>query len=253
MRVDTLHRRIVEDLRLMHTAVAPLLPEIMPGQYETHAMNLMSFLHRLNEVTSPLGVFNELEDDLEVAPELVKITGLWLPSVTLPQNDSPADIRIIWHVHPTTRRVPLTHNEWSRRRYFFWQMFMHELVHRHQDVYRPANSQVRVYRPTSEQRSVIKDQEYYGNFDEIEAHAYETALELVTWWAHLTYREAMAASLDYTGRLVVPTFRFYFCTFQDSPKHPALRHYKKKVKAWYHEIKRHLDVYTELNLPNLVA
>jgi hypothetical protein len=253
MRVDALHRRIAADVRILHAAVQDVLPVVIPARFETTALNLRTFVEHLNERTERLSVYNEMHDDHAMEPGMVRLTGLWLPKEQLPENGSHADIRIIWHTHPDTKRLYLSPPEWNRRRYFFWQMYMHELVHRHQDVYRMQVQNIRVYRPRSTDRDTRQEQTYYGNYDEIEAHSHDTAIELFIWWKHLTLRNAIHEVLRYSGRLLTPTYCVYEATFGDTPGHPAMAHFKRKVKAWYEIVKKNPEIYELLQLPNLVA
>jgi hypothetical protein len=243
MQVDALHRSIADDVRVMHTTVRRTLPAGMPAR-AGHAMNLKAFVRRLNVVMEPLRVFNEMKTDAEVDPGSVRTTGLWVPKHELPENGSAADIRIIWHMK--TKRVQMTQPEWTRRRYFFWQTYMHELVHRYQN-----QRNIRVYRPQTSSRDGRAEQTYYCNYDEIEAYAHDAALELLTWWGHLPFREATTEALMYHGRVVTPTYLLYDATFGDTPDHPALKQFKRKLRLWYDVVKAS-EIYQLIQLPNLV-
>lgn len=249
MRVDALHRRIVRDVHRMHEAVAESFPIHFPTRYES--LNLSPFLDRLNFTTDPLGLCNELTPDASILPGQIKVTGLWIDKSELPENSSRADIRVLWHVHPDTKRLDLTPLIWNRRRYFFWQTYMHELVHRYQRVLRPEATQcVRVYRPRSTERTEREEQEYYGNYDEIEAHSHDAVIEMLTWWGHLSLRDAIHEAKTYSGRVIRPTYQFYHDTF--SIPHPAMQHFRRKVRAWYDVMTKNSEVYELIQLPNLV-
>ncbi len=251
MRLDVLHRKIADDARAIHAAVNPVFPVQIPSQYDGVAVSIKTFVNRLNRVTEPLGLFNEIKDDKEVSVGLIFNTALWIAKGELPENNSHAAIRVLWHLNPKTKCVMLTQLEWSRRRYYFWQMILHELIHRHQDK-NPAAP--RVYRPRSTHRDTKEAQEYYGSCDEIEAHAHSTAVELLIWWGHLPYRDATKEAVSYSGRTVSPTMQLYDAAFCDTPKHPAMKHFRRKVRQWYDIIKRDPEFYTQtLALPNLVT
>lgn len=252
MQLAVLHRKIAEDTRAVHAVVSKIFPVQIPAQYDGQPVSIQRFITRLNRVTEPLDLFNEIKEDKEVSPGQIFNTALWIADHELPENDSRAAIRVLWHLHPTTRRVVLTQTEWNRRRYYFWQMVMHELIHRHQETKRTAVDP-RVYRPTSTQRDIKKEQEYYGNCDEIETHSHAAAVELLSWWGHLGYREAVHEALTYSGRVVSPTFQTYMTSFGDTPNHPALKHFKRKVRAWYKVVLADWEIYEILALPNLVG
>lgn len=250
MRVAALHRKVIDDVRRLQDALRDVYPAQMPEKYAHRAMNLKRFVTRLNAATEPFNIFNEIELDKSEEPGSLRQSGLWLGQSELPENDSFCDIRVLWHMNPKTKQVKWTHAEWTRRYWFFWTMVMHELVHRAQDVYRKKD--ILVYHPRSTKRAQKKEREYYGNFDEIEAYAHDAAVEFTVWWPTLSMRDAVTEACQYSGRHFTPTYCFYVNIFADTPKHPALRQFKRKVKAWYDLIKNNTEFYKAMALPNLV-
>ncbi len=250
MRVDTLHRRLVNDVKVLHDAVDAVLPVQMPVVYESRAMNLTSFVNRLNTVTEPLGVFNEIKIDHEVDQGGVCTSALWIPKKDLPENDSYADIRVLWHPHPKTNRINMTPALWNRRRYFFWQNVMHEFIHRYQDAIR-GGGKSKTFSPRTDNRDVRESQKYYGEYDEIETHSHAAAIEFLVWWPGLSFHDACHEARTYTGRMVTPTYMAVVQAFEEVPKHPALKHFKRKMKAWYDHCQKNWAIYELLALPKL--
>jgi len=237
---------------MMYDEVSDVLPSTMPKRYAAgRQINLIPFLKRLNAVTEPYGLYNEVVEDATIQRDTVYMTGLWLAKKQLPENNSSADIRVLWHVAPRSRRLSISPMRWNRRRYFFWQIVMHELVHRYQYVYGGPNAHVRVYKPRSTDRTIREQQDYYGQCDEIEAHAHDAAVELFTWWPHLSFRAAVREARAVTGP-VTPTLLIYKETFRDSPGHPAYKHFKRKMRSWYDCVRDHADFYQSLELPIIV-
>lgn len=253
MRVDILHRKITRDAMVMYAAVSKILPAQMPSRYEGHMVNIQNFVKRLNVATEPLGFFHEIAWDKTIKPGDVFQSGLWLYKDDLPENGSTADIRLLWHLHPDTKRIILTQAEWARRRFYFWMLLLHELIHRYQETYRAPETDIKIYNPRSTQRDSKEAQLYYGNCDEIEAHSHNAAVELLYWWGHLDFRAAIREALSYNGRVLTPTYNMYDVTFIDTLGHPAMKHFKRKLRQWYNEIKKNPDLYTTLELPNLVT
>ena len=253
MRVDVLHRRLEHDINMLHPVVDSVFPVELPSQYLNRSMNIKSFIDRLNVVCKPFSIFNEIQYD--PAEEGLKVSGLWLSTSELPENDSDADVRVLWHIHPNAKRRALGQLEWSRRRYFWWQVVMHELIHRHQDVYRTLREQhePKTFLPQTTSRSLKESQVYLGNYDEIEAHAHNAALEFHSWWTGLSFRDAVMQSMSYTGRVVEPTYNYYAVTFGDTPRHPAFKVFRKKVKSWHAIMAKRPDVYRAIRLPKLVG
>ena len=253
MHVDLLHRKITRDALVVHDAVSKILPTQIPSRYDGHLVNITNFVKRLNAVTESLGVFHEISWDRTISPGTIFNSGLWLYKDDLPENDSNANVRLLWHLHPDTKRIAFSQAEWSRRRFYFWLMLLHELIHRYQETYRAPETGIKVYNPRSTQRDSKEAQLYYGSCDEIEAHAHNPAVEFFCWWGHLDFRSAIRESISYNGRVITPTYNMYDVTFIDTPGHPAMKHFKRKLHQWYNEIKKNPDLYITLALPNLVT
>jgi hypothetical protein len=246
VKVSTLHRHVMDDVEVMRDSFLALLPVQMPNQYRNRQMNVTSFVDRLNRTTEPFNVFNEINEDFTIPVGDMTCSGLWLGEEDLPENNSDADIRILWHVHPDSRRVSVTPTKWTRRRYFFWSILMHELVHRYQD----GNANVRTYAPQSEDRKIKEDQSYYGNEEEIEAYAHDAALEFRLWWPELTVQQALRKASLVVGP-TSPSACFYLNAYADVPEHPAMKLFERKLEIWSKEMTKHAAFYDTLMLPKL--
>ena len=258
MQLAALHRRVMMDTRVLHEAVNAVFPVKMPKRYRNRPFNLSAFLRQLNAVTEPLGVLNELVNERELPKGGVVMTAQWLPEDHLPVNGSSADVRLEWHVHPHGHRQSWTQNLWGKRRFYFWSYLMHELIHRHQDVCRGVSqgqeSLARVYRARVENTVLKEEQTYLGDYDEIEAHAHDVALEMRAWYPDATYREALAQmKAEDPPRGVVTcqtasTYAVYTRAFRTTPKHPALPVFHRKIKTWWHLMSTQPDFYQSLHL-----
>jgi hypothetical protein len=248
MRVDTLHRRIAQDVSVMYDDVSAIFPARMPKAYVTRSMNIRQFLDKLNRVCEPYHVFNEIKDDPTLAIGEIIQTGIWVSADELPENGSAADARVIWNMHPDTKRFQWSNYYWNRKRFYFWQLMMHELIHRHQDTAPNGDRDPRRYRVDAQDRDTKLEQEYLGNCDEIETHAHDAALELFVWWPQLTFRQAVAAAKEIKGP-TPPTMHTYTKTF--SPSHPALKHFKRKLRAWYDTLQKNAEFYQSLQLAKI--
>lgn len=253
MRTATLHNRVVQDLDVVMKAVGDILPAKMPKRYEGRTFNLSSFIRSMNVRTEPLGVFHERHDDLEMPENSVVVSGLWLPQNELPENGSSADVRLLWHVHPATKRVSMTPTQWERRRFYFWERLSHELVHRHQDGKRVRTEREPFsYRVRSTERSRKEKQAYYGNYDELEAYAHDAALEFVIWFPDMSFKSAAAlASSVPVGHPVGPTWTDYLGAFDKH--HPAVRAFKAKTRSWWGTLRAAPEFYERLRLPKLLC
>ena len=258
MQLAALHRRVIMDARVLHEAVNAVFPVKMPKRYQGHAFNLSAFLRRLNAVTEPLGVLNEALTGTGTPKHLVQMTAQWLPEDCLPHNGSSADVRLEWHMNAASRRQRWTQREWTKRRFYFWSYLMHELIHRHQDMYRGAmqghESLARVYRARVENTVLKEEQIYLGDYDEIEAHAHDVALEMRSWYPDASYRDALtqmkAETLSYGvgASQTTSTYTVYMQAFRTTPKHPALTVFHRKIKTWWNLMGTYTEFYQFLGL-----
>ena len=252
MRIHTLHRRVIRDMEMMIDDVNTILPVRMPNRWETRSLNLGAFVKRLNTVTEPFNVINEILPDPSTPAGASVVSGVWYPADLLPANDSDADVRVIWHPHPGSYRIKMTPTTWARRRYYFWERLAHEFVHRYQDLERPDDTEARTFRVrTDDEKAANEQQTYYSDYDELEAYAHDAALEMLTWWPDLTFKQAIgkANKLDVDAR-VWSSYHNYLSSFEVG--HPARPHFRRKAKQWYHAMQQTPDFYAKLELPKLV-
>lgn len=238
---------------MMIDAVNVVLPRKMPSRYKTGRMNLGSFVKRLNTVTAPFNVVNEVEPDPTLIVGGSAISAFWYPKNLLPENNSYADVRIIWHPHPAARRIKMSPIIWARRRFYFWERVAHEFVHRYQDFGRAAGATSRTFRVrTSDPARAAEQQQYYSDYDELEAYAHDAALEIITWWPEDTRQQAISLSnITPMDVLCQPSYYNYLEIFEVG--HPARANFRRKVKQWYHAMKQTEDFYTKLALPKLAS
>jgi hypothetical protein len=252
MRIDALQRRLTRDVTALHTAVQDVLPVQMPDRY-AEPFNLRSFLNRLNEQSLPLNVYNKLVPDVTQDKGTLRMSAEWLGYDELPEDGTHADVRILWYVNPNSRRVKVCPAEWARRRFYFYSLTMHEFIHRYQDETRDEHATAKKFSPSAPEPAIRREQEYYGDYDEIEAHAHNAALELATWYPYLNYHNAVTECLQYSGRMITPTYNMFFVAFLDNLKHPTFRTFKNKVNAWYKMIRNSSEMYDMIQLPKLAT
>lgn len=248
MRIESLHRRIVMDARVLHEHLHHVYPVELPKIYQHQGMNLGSFLTRINAVTRPLNVVSAITNDGVARRQSISFSGEWLPECLLPANDETADIRIYWMTHPRGRRVHFTPSEWAHTRFVFWTVLMHELTHRHQDVYRGDTRAARVYRPHALAGARHDDQLYLGDYDEIEAHAHDIALEALHHYPGHTLSMALSKMAHPDTKPPSSTYPIYLETFAGSTQHPAVRVMHRKVRLWYATMQKNLDFYHTVEL-----
>jgi hypothetical protein len=250
MRLDALQRRLSRDVPMLCDAVRDVVPVQMPAQY-AEPFNLQSFLNRLNTHSHPLNIFNKIVPDDTMTKGHLRMSAEWLGYDELPEDGTNADIRILWHCHPNSRRVTITNAEWQRRRFYFYTLAMHELIHRYQDETRDEHASSKKFSPSAPEPFIRREQEYYGDYDEIEAHSHNAATELTTWYPQLKFHDAVTECMQYSGRSITPTYNMYFVAFLDNLHHPTFRTFKRKVRAWYEMIQFNREMYDIMQLPKL--
>ena len=255
MQLEALQRQVITDARVLYDAVKDVFPVKQPDCYRGRAFNLTSFLDHLNAVTESYGVLNVVGSGEKGIPKKsVLITAQWLPDECLPLQHSSADVRLEWHVTKGGRRQQWSRKTWAVRRFYFWSYLLHELVHRHQGVYRSIKGEetnARVYRSQAEGVDLKAEQVYLGDYDEIEAYAHDVALEMWAIYGDLGYRDALRQMK--TETLVWPyvaksTYSVYMRAFKTTPKHAALPVFHRKIKRWWDLITAHPEFYQSLHL-----
>lgn len=208
-------------------------------EHRGSAVNVQSFLSRMNralkgtkitiarEITKKFGLPEDTDGEYYPAmggycfePSLFKDT---------------ARIKLILCVHPNTSRLPLGLAAWEYFRYRFLKCLSHELVHRAQFRNGRKLRNALVFRPHAVPnlpKRAVREQEYLGDMDEVEAYAYDC----VTEWYYLnptmplTLRGLKREFRMNGGRL--PAMQYYYDTFLGDEQHPSVRRLFRKVKDW---------------------
>jgi hypothetical protein len=251
MHVQSLHRKVIRDMDMMLDPVNRVFPTEMPRCYTSRDMNLGPFIRRLNKVTKRFHVWNEIADDVTMPKGMSATSGLWYPEDSLPENGSEADVRVIWHIHPDSRRVGVTPAIWARRRYYFWSRIAHEFVHRYQDLGRDEHTMTRTFKVrTAKDDKALEQKQYYSDYDELEAYAHDSALEMITWYPGCPLKECLTRVRQIpSDALVEATYNCYMNTFEMG--HPARTHFRRKVKQWFTAMEQTSDFYEKLSLPKI--
>ncbi len=253
MRVDILHKCLIRDVTKLQQALKDVLPPVLPTKYQHRSINLRSFLKQLNAQTEPLGVHSRTTYDKDVERGSMQHSAFWYPKELLPHAGSHCDIHIRWHIHKWSR-IRWTPEEWQRRRYFFWQFLMHELIHRYQGQWRAkyvgAKSDSLHFAPAAPEHKNRDEQIYLGDFDEVETFAFMAALEFHTWWQFPTKSEYVHAAYDCIDEHVTPTYQYYTSAFDQNA--PVVRRFRRKVWMWHQLMTAEPTIQKLLHLPKLV-
>jgi hypothetical protein len=204
-------------------------------------MSTGRFVNQVNAVTLRHGIYAEVYTSTMIKPGQMFTSGVWWDSTDRARPH--CDIGLLFGTHPNARTVQSNQHLWQRRRMFFWQALMHELIHRHQG----EEKGVRVYRSHAQDSKKREEQQYHGNTDEIEAFSHDAAVEIHVHWPDLSLPQALNVSLDEHVRLST-TYAMYARSFKDAPGHPAMRHFLRKLRSWFDVVKQHASYYDSLQL-----
>lgn len=129
--------------------------------------------------------------------------------------------------HPNDREVKITEYRWRRICSLFADTILHEVIHMRQ--YRSRNfKDIPGYESTAELRKQRVDQEYYGHRDEMGAHAFNIACELLDKFGNnpTNIRNFMDSI---PRRIKKGTWARFLKTFDYNHDHIKVRQMKQKV------------------------
>lgn len=225
----------------MYDAVNAVFPPEMPRQYETQQMNIAPFHRKLEAALAPNNITVPIQRDSTEPEGTLLLSGMWYAR-------GPIEIRM--HLHTATHRVKWTPAIWKRRRMFFWETVMHELIHRYQGSAEGERFSGVYYYSVDEDDPTRKEElEYYGECDEIEAYAHDAAVELFTWYPTSTLAGAIrqVATRRSTG-MTRPAYTVYTRVFEHNKHNPALQQFHRKLRSWWNLVHAESDFYRSLEL-----
>jgi hypothetical protein len=145
------------------------------------------------------------------------------------QNDH-KQIEIVFSYKSKEATLVLSDHRWGRMCRLFADTILHEVVHMRQ--YRTRNfKDIPGYESTAYYARDRREQEYYGNKDEMGAFAFNIACEMVSRFGN--DRKAIQKYMDsmQCKRRPKSTYNQYLRTFEYNHNHPIIRRMKKKILA----------------------
>ena len=151
-------------------------------------------------------------------------------------EDENKPFEVVLILNPNDKQITMDRARWREFASQVIDYLEHEMIHQNQ--YRSRD-----FHPGKQYRSKAKDpeikqsQEYLGNSDEIEAHAYNLSSELLRKTAGdydrtlrlLRNFSVTAMTKDQAGRLLSPNMFAYFKDFGFNTTHPVLKSLMKKT------------------------
>lgn len=169
--------------------------------------------------------------DDNVSENMIVVTGQHLPW-RIRQN-----IEIFLTYSVQSKRVRITSKMWKTLKFELSQVLQHELIHRQQCYHIQVPKEdwedhaCKVYASKASVPAKKTAQEYFGNTEEIEAHAHCIMMEL----EHYAPRTDPYKFLRFPKKVQTrhsPTLKDYLETFDYDMKHPAIRRLFKKIVYW---------------------
>jgi len=145
----------------------------------------------------------------------------------LDQKNVPA-IEVNFNYNPTDTKIKLTNYRFKRMAVRFADVVCHEIVHMRQ--FRARNfKNIPGYQSTAEYAKDRKKQEYYGDRDEMGAHAFNTACELIDRFGYDP--DIIARYLDSNNcrKHKNSTWCDYLKVFEWDHYHPIIRRMKNLI------------------------
>lgn len=147
---------------------------------------------------------------------------------TLDQSHRPRYIEIIFSYNSDQKRFRLSRHRWQRLCSLFADTMLHEIIHTRQ--YRSRNFKaIPGYESTAYYAKNRREQNYYGDTDEIGAFSYNIACDLYDKFGSNYSLAAKYLDSNQYRRHKRTTFYKYMETFEHDHNHPIIQRIKRKA------------------------
>jgi len=145
----------------------------------------------------------------------------------LDKQGKPA-IEVNFNYNPTDSKLRLTQYRFKRMAVRFADVMLHEIVHMRQ--FRARNfKDIPGYKSTAEYTKERKQQEYYGDRDEMGAHAFNTACELLDRFGYDITTIGQYLDSNESKKHKNSTWSCYLKTFDYNHDHTIIRRMKNLI------------------------
>lgn len=195
------------------------------------SVNSASHCKLVQEVFRPFGAKVIVALDDVVSKDMIIVTGAYAPWRKR-QN-----IEVYLNYKPGSKRVIVTKDVWKQLRFDLSQTLQHELVHRMQCEHIKIPSEdwedhaCKVYSSNARIPAKRDAQEYYGDTEEIEAHAHCIMMEL-KYFAPRTDPIKLLQRGKRIPKKKSPTLYDYLDTYDNDMSHPVIKRLLKKTVYW---------------------
>ena len=145
----------------------------------------------------------------------------------LDKKHKPA-IEVNFNYNPNDHKLILTDYRFKRMAVRFSNVMLHEIIHQRQ--FRARNfKDIPGYQSTAEYAKERKKQEYYGDRDEMGAHAFNCACELVDRFGYDPIAIVQYLDSDQCRKHKTSTWNDYLKTFEWDFNHPIIRRMRNLI------------------------
>lgn len=162
----------------------------------------------------------------EIQPGLIYVGGFYHSDL---DQEHKKCIEIMFVYHPWYPKFTIDKNRFLRLCHCFADTILHEIIHMRQ--YRRRNFKILPdYVSTAVMSDLREEQSYYGSTDEIDAHSFNIACELLD-----KFKKDVNSASDYVskthrkGRLKSKILQTYLKIFEYDQNHKVIKRLKKRI------------------------
>ena len=179
-------------------------------------------------VKSHLPIRVKLDRDANNDAGIIYVGGLY---DSIKDRKGSRAIELVLSYNPNDSHIKLTSYRWTRMCWLFADTILHEIIHMRQ--YRARSFKpIPGYQSTAQYAKERKEQEYYGDKDEIGAFSFNIACELYDRFGNDYGQAVKYMNSDEAKRHKRTTYYRYLKTFDFNHNHPIIKTVKKRIKFY---------------------
>ena len=129
---------------------------------------------------------------------------------------------------PDIETMKITQHRWTRICVVFSDIILHEIIHTRQ--FRARNFKpIPLYQSTAQYAKERKQQEYYGDRDEMGAHAFNMACDMIDKFGWNPKAIAEYLDIEQPNRKRKSMWQRFLAAFDNNHNHPKVRQMKLKI------------------------
>ena len=222
-------RRMTLDIMYLAHKVNAVLDKI--ADQMIGSVNSASHCKIVQDAFRPFGAKVVIALDDMVSKDMIIVTGAYAPW------RHRQSIEVYLTYKPGSKRIRITKTMWNQLRFDLSQTLQHELVHKMQCEHIKIPSEdwedhaCKVYASNANLPAKRNAQKYYGDTEEIDAHAHCIMMEL-KYFAPRTDPIKLLQRGNRVPKKKSPTLHDYLETYDKDTSHPVIKRLLKKTVYW---------------------